>query len=219
MRTIEVNLYKFNELYDTAKEKAREWYKSGLEVDFDHVIDDFETIGGMLGIEFGFTTVPLLAGGFRHKPKIFFTGFYSQGDGACFEGTYSYAEDACKNIREHAPQDEELHRIADKLNLIQGYYANKVRASITHHGRYYHEHSVEITTSIEDGLDLDDDGNQVETLLMDADSDSLIDCLRDLMRWLYKRLDTENTYQHSDEVVDESIIANEYEFTEDGNIA
>ena len=42
------------------------------------------------------------------------------------------------------------------------------------------------------------------------------EALRDLARWLYRQLEREYTYLTSDEVVDETIIANEYTFTDDG---
>jgi len=38
------------------------------------------------------------------------------------------------------------------------------------------------------------------------------------MRWIYRQLKTEYEYSVSDEVVAENIIANGYEFTEDGEI-
>ena len=44
----------------------------------------------------------------------------------------------------------------------------------------------------------------------------VIDALRDLVRWLYRQLEREYSYLSSDEVVDETIIANGYTFTEAG---
>lgn len=44
MRTITVNVYKFNELSDTAKEKARAWWRDGIDfdgTDEKHSIDKF----------------------------------------------------------------------------------------------------------------------------------------------------------------------------------
>jgi hypothetical protein len=43
--------------------------------------------------------------------------------------------------------------------------------------------------------------------------------LRDFNRWIYKRLLAEYEWLIADEQVEESIIANEYEFTEEGKIA
>jgi hypothetical protein len=48
------------------------------------------------------------------------------------------------------------------------------------------------------------------------DEDTLIELARDFMDWIYKQLEKEWDYQNSDEQVEESIRANEYEFLEDG---
>lgn len=216
MRTIEVNLYQFNELDDDAKEKAREWYRRDLDVDYDCVIDDFVTIAEMIGINFDYQSVPLMGGGTRRKPKIWFSGFGSQGDGACFEGTYSYKPDASAKVREYAPQDETLHEISDHLATLQREYNGKLTVGITHRrGQYSHEHSVDLDVSVDD-LDIDEEGNEVQIEVTSDDEEKVGDLLRDLMRYLYRRLEKEYEYQHSDEVVDEAIITNEYEFTEDG---
>lgn len=52
-----------------------------------------------------------------------------------------------------------------------------------------------------------------------VDSDDLRECLADFSRWIYRNLEKEYDYQNSDEAVEEAIIANEYEFTEDGERA
>ena len=52
-QTFEVTVFKFNELDDKAKEKAREWYREGaLNYDWwDSVYEDAERIAEILGIE------------------------------------------------------------------------------------------------------------------------------------------------------------------------
>lgn len=47
MRTIKTNVYKFNELNDTAKEKARNWYREGNtgEFEWENIQEDAKTIG------------------------------------------------------------------------------------------------------------------------------------------------------------------------------
>jgi len=47
-------------------------------------------------------------------------------------------------------------------------------------------------------------------------ADAVTEALRDLARWLYRQLEGEYDFLTSDAVVDESIIANEYTFTNDG---
>jgi len=52
---------------------------------------------------------------------------------------------------------------------------------------------------------------------MTADAeDEVIAALRDLARWLYRRLEAEYEYLTSDAAVDEAIAANEYTFTDNG---
>jgi hypothetical protein len=52
---------------------------------------------------------------------------------------------------------------------------------------------------------------------MTADAEEIvIEALRDLARWLYRQLEREYEYLSSDEIVDESIIANDYTFTGSG---
>ena len=114
---IETTAYRLDELSDAAKDAARAWYRqAGFDHDwFEFVFDDFERICAILGVELRTVPVRLYGGGTRQKPCIFFSGFWSQGDGACFEGRYLYARAARRHIRDHAPKDSELHRIADAL--------------------------------------------------------------------------------------------------------
>ena len=114
---IETTVYRLDELSDAAKEKARAWYRqTGFDHDwFEFVYDDFERICAIIGVDLKTVPVRLYGGGTRQKPCIWFSGFWSQGDGACFEGRYGYAKDAPRKIRDHAPKDGELHRIADAL--------------------------------------------------------------------------------------------------------
>jgi hypothetical protein len=79
-------VYQFPELSDVAKEKARSWYRElGPHDDWwDAVYEDFERICEILGIRLKTTPVRLMGGGTRAKPCIWFSGFWSQGDGACY---------------------------------------------------------------------------------------------------------------------------------------
>ncbi len=114
-------VYQFPELSEAAKEKARSWYREiGPHYDWwDAVYEDFERVCEILGIRLKTTPVRLMGGGTRAKPCIWFSGFWSQGDGACFEGYWSYAKGAAARIRDYAPQDTTLHGIADRLQAIQ----------------------------------------------------------------------------------------------------
>lgn len=211
MRIEEIQVYTFNELSESAKEKARDWYRSasaGDDFEAECVFDDAVTIAGILGIDIATQTVRLMNGSTRQKPRIYYSGFWSQGDGACFEGSYAYAAGASKAIRSYAPNDKDLHAIADGLQAAQRKHFYQLTASVAHSGRYYHEHST--TISVEDNRDSWRD-------IGDAESD-VADLLRDFMRWIYKQLESEWEFRNSDEQVTEMIECNAYEFTADGEI-
>ena len=206
---IETTVYSLEELSEEAKEKARDWYRQGA---FDHdwywaVFEDFERFCEILGVDLATVPVRLHGGGTRRKPCIWFSGFASQGDGACFEGDYSYARRCASAIRDYAPEAEELHRIADALVAIQWRNFFQLSARVSHRGRYYHEYSLEI------GVQRDSPGYQKMTATAE---DDLSEALRDLARWLYGKLEDESDYLTSEAVVDEAIVANGYSFTEQG---
>jgi hypothetical protein len=143
---IETTVYRLDELSGTAQEKARARYREGA---FDHdcfefVYDDFERICEILGVELKTRAVGLMGGGTRQERCIWFSGFWSQGDGACFEGRYGYAKGARHTIRDHAPRDGELHRIAGALHAVQRRNFYQLHAAISHRDRYCHEYTMVI---------------------------------------------------------------------------
>ena len=50
----------------------------------------------------------------------------------------------------------------------------------------------------------------------DGAEDTVIEALRDLARWLYRRLREEYEHETSDETVDEALTVNELTFTAEG---
>lgn len=206
---IENTVYRLDELSDDAKDKARAWYrKGGFDYDwYDAVYEDFQRIAEILGIRFKTRTVHLYGGGSRQEPRIFFSGFWSQGDGACFEGHYSYRNNASVEIRSYAPRDTILHGIADALQVVQRCNFYQLRAEASHCGHYYHEYCMAIC--------VERDSATYQEMTADAE-DIVVEALRDLARWLYRQLEREYDYLSSDEPVDETITANEYTFTENG---
>jgi hypothetical protein len=206
---IETTVYHLEELSDDAKNQARAWYR---EVAFDDdwyepVYEDFERICEILGVRLKTSTVRLFGGGTRRQPRIWFSGFSSQGDGARFEAFYSYKNNALNNIRQHASQDAELHRIASALQMIQRRNFYQLRAETVHRGRYYHELCMAVS--------VERDSPTYQDMTADAE-EAITEALRDLARWLYRQLEREYEYQTSDEVADEAIQANDYTFAESG---
>lgn len=206
---IETTVYQLAELDETAKDKARAWFREG---GFDHdwydaVYTDFEQVCAILGITFKTRAIRLMSGGSRQEPCIYFRGFWSQGDGACFEGRYAYARGAPAKIRAYAPQDTALHQLADVLQAVQGRNFYQLHAQARHRGRYYHEYCMEIAVERESPFGQDMTSDAEETV---------IEALRDLARWLYRQLERDYEYQSSDERIDEAIAANAYTFTKSG---
>lgn len=214
MRTIEVKLFQFDELSDSAKEKAREWYREGNPNDLlDNMLESFETAAELLGITFESRTVSLMNGKTRQESDIRYSGFSSQGDGASFGGSFEFAKGCSKAIRAEFSEDKTLHRIADELTVLQSrkvlgsQNCEPITAKITQSGSYFHM-DVEINE--------DEDG---ETILQGEDADTFRDLMRDFAQWIYDSLEAEHDYQNSNEVVDENILGNEYEFDEEGERA
>ena len=208
IETVTRTLYSFDELSDDAKERARDWYRGCIESDELADYDDWQAIAEILGIKFRAQSVRLMGGGMRQKPVIYWSGFCNQGDGASWEGWYSYSKGASARIRAYAPQDERLHAIADKLQAVQRRNFYRLQASSTVSGHYVHSGCMRIDVTRTDDIDASE-----------SDCDAVIECLRDFADWIYSQLQAQWHWLHSDECVDESIRANEYEFTELGDVA
>ena len=209
--TMEITVYKFDELSPRAKERARDWYRDGET--FSDYVDyaDFESIAEMLGITLDTRPVKLMGGGTRNDPCIYWSGFCQQGDGLCFEGSYSYKRYTPQQIRDHS-NDPDLESIASDLFVLQFRYCKRLEARLKHSGNYSHEHSVTIHVT-----DKETDGDDS---VVDVNAEEeLSEILRRLMRWMYRQLESEHDWRNADEQVDESIIVNDYTFTEEGKRA
>ena len=208
-RIIETTVYAIDELSDAAKEAARCWYRQhGLHDEwYDFIYEDFGTICRILGVTLRTSPVRLHGGGTRDKPHLMFRGFWSQGDGASFEGVWRHAGGSRKAVREHAPKDTELHRISDVLNDVQRRNFFQLNATVRQSGLYCHEYTMTIE------VERDSPTGQPPT---DGAEDIVIEALRDLARWLYRQLRQEHEHQTSDAAVDEAIQVNEWTFTAEG---
>lgn len=195
MKTIELNLYEFNELSDVAKEVAIEFYMNINVHDgwYEHVSDKHKDL--------------IEKAGFDIK-DIYYTGFWSQGDGAMF--TYKGLENTL------------LHQAVDTLQLPEwkkrvlknGYLSGRG----IHSGMYYHYNSCDHQIYLET-----DNGvhyyKNIEELFAtyEGEVESYIkDLYKTLCDSLYR--DLSNTYDEltSREAVIEGIEANEYLFLESG---
>jgi len=211
-RRICETVFQFSDLEESSKEAARQWYRENAFADcwWDTVYEDAAMVADILGIDLRTRKVQFRNGETRYDGiNIGFSGFSCQGDGAHFQGSYSYAKGAAKAIREYAPKDTVLHGIADSLQSIQRNHFYKLKASVKHSGHYQHQYCTDIEVAKEDrdGYDLAP-GIEVEK--------EVSEILRSFMQWIYCQLEKEYEFRNSDEVVDEEIASNGYEFTESG---
>ena len=182
-------VFKFEDLEEDAKESAMNEYREGF-LDYEWwecVCEDAKEIGKLMGIEID---------------NIYFSGFCSQGDGACFEGDYEYKKGSVKAIKDYAPLDTELHQIAMDLAMIQRPAFYGLTATVKQYGRYF-------STNI----DVYKEWHDYATINQE---DAITETLRDYMHWIYKRLESEFDWLNSDEQIAESIEINEHLFLEDG---
>jgi len=202
------NVYPFNELSPEAQEEAIESFREGhLDYDWrEFVYDDVESAAKILGIELTQKPVRLMNGTTRYDPSIWFSGFYHQGSGSCFNGSYSYAKGATKAIKAEFPGHKELHRIAHNLQDAQSREFYNLTATIKGNDRY---HTLDIEVYRKDDQYRD---------LLEGSEDGITEALRDFNHWIYKSLENEYEYLMSDDSIKETILANEYEFTENGKL-
>lgn len=206
----EKTVFTFDELSDSAKEKARQWYRecSAHDPDFaEFVFEDAANVAELMGLDIRQRRVKLMNGDYRHEPSIYYSGFSSQGDGACFEGSYRYKAGALKAVKAYAPLDTRLHGIARDLQLAQKPVFYTGTASTSHSGHYYHSGCMQVSADVD---------SRFSGKLACEFEEAVKEALRDFADWIYSQLENEYNYQNSDEQVDESILGNEYEFDEYG---
>jgi len=143
--------------------------------------------------------------GFR-VDNFYWTGFWSQGDGACFEG---HVYSTPKFFNAHFKQ-EDYPWIA-QLVQMGGY----LDISTKHTGRYYHEHSAGVDVTVDRFTEICtlDDLEQEVAVVWDAKLDpevrpfekDVAEILRGYMKELYRTLQKEYDYLTSDEAVGEYV--------------
>lgn len=195
-------LFKFDELPEDTKEKAIDALRYSEVSEYgwwSSCYDDAKMIGALIGIEID---------------GIYFSGFSSQGDGALFEGSYSYRRGWKKALKSHVGGDglQELLDIGNALQAIQRKYFYGISASTRQSGHYNHSGCMEVSCSFEEH------NNSYWNDTCEAE-DEVRDQLRLFADWIYSMLEKEHDYLTSDDCVKESIESNDYEFTENGILA
>ncbi len=202
MRTEQISIYKYNELSDKAKEKARDWWRNascGETYWSDCVIDEVKEQGGFMGLNI---------------ENVYFSGFWIQGDGACFEGSWSAASVNAGKVADgwgDSRETQEIKAVAASFAEIAKTWP-EAGFKVKHRGHYSHENCTSFDVSM---------GEDEETSIadeVDEAESALIETAKKLMRWTYRQLEKAYEDYNSDANIAENIEANDYEFTEDGKI-
>jgi len=190
MRTIETKVYLFNELNEDAKQTAIDWYKRDLEIFLDCFNEDV--------IE------KIKEAGFLGNIKLNYSLSYSQGDGLSFSCDYfDKLNELFIEVLGEGKQntiDCIINNSSFKLNSNTGHYCYASKKDLDF---YLSNYYVKSQTNIDEVI------NKVKEKLEDL----YINLCKDLEKQGYDEIE----YQASDEAIIETIIANEYEFTIEGN--
>jgi hypothetical protein len=205
MKTVEIKLYKFDELSKEVQDKVLSKNRDINVHDDWHefIIEDWinETIPSK-----GFDAT-----------RIYYSGFWSQGDGAMFE--YDGIKDDL--LKEFV--DNILIGTEHLSPMRKQWILNNVSVSVSgkHRGHYYHEGccSHTIYWEVNNG-DLHWSTTFHQWLMSFADDFEwfLRDKYNDLCQELYRTLEKEYDYFTEDEQVAETLRVNDYDFTEGGNM-
>ena len=149
--------------------------------------------------------------------QMYFSGFWSQGDGACFDGQL---DDVPLFIEKNFKPDD--YPMIRKLLGSGG----TVTFNVSHNGHYYHEnstsfsidadrleHCIKIPTDFHEQI-VEQWDMELDTEIVDFEKQS-VEIFKNHMRTLYRTLQKEYDYLTSDEAVKETIIANDLQEIED----
>lgn len=231
--TKEITIYKWEELSQTAQERARNWYIEGMDYDwwdsvYDMCIED--------GYEKGFVI-----------DKINFSGFYSQGDGARWIGQV----DVSRWLEVNGPDTIGVSALRALIN--NSYFQKHIRVN-AFNSHYCHENTMDVGEFVCDDerlIDPDDldwvelneermngqgifDGMTLAdiTLLINADEanpykltnlaaldEDIETSAKAYATEIYSRLREEYEYLCSEEMMLDHFNANDYHFTNEGELA
>ena len=204
-----IRTYKFSELDGNVQSMLIEKQQQVAGEFFDGkeaVYEDAATIAALVGVEIDTRYYKTVGG----EPCIYYSGFCSQGDGACFEGSYSYRKGAVRAVKEYAPTDATLHAIVERLQRAQAQYLFGLTAKCKHSGHYYHSGCMQV--DVETGNDIIN-----QSKWTDAESE-VTAALRQFADWIYNQLEQVYDWETSENQAREYLENADDEYTADGKI-
>ncbi len=194
MTTATINTFKFSELSERAKESARDWWK-------ENGLDEFECESITEGFQHKLEELGLPSDDVRWRLSS------CQGDGVAFYGCVDVEEYLTKNklktkFRKLFDSDKDL--LIDNVEIDK----NQSFHLYDHHNTM----SVSYNEALYNGYE-----NPSREQALEDFTDHLNDHIKELSHEFVKQGTEAIDHYNSDENVDESIICNDYSFTEDGS--
>lgn len=226
MRTETVNLYTFNELSKDTQKKVLEKHRH-FNVDFndwyDFVYEDWKEKLAEAGFE---------------EVEIFFSGFWSQGDGACFDCTQFDVGKLATKLEYNPLEIKVLETMVLSLSIdtINHHYSHWNTRSACVQSQYdMKDDTREILAATDLPLKISDDLSTEAREFLEFrlkhsdlpaihDPDGLVNKFQagieelraDYSKEIYRTLEEAYEGLTSDESVQDALIGNEYEFTAEG---
>ena len=232
--TKEITVYKWEELSQTAQQRARDWYIEGLDYEWWEGVYEMAKADGY---ELGFCV-----------DHINFSGFCSQGDGARWIGQV----DVGAWLKAHAPDCIGVSALIALVNT--GYLPKHARVIASNSSNYCHENTMDVEEMQEvderliDSNDLDEIELELETLegqgifdgmslanirdIINTDEtnpfklsnlsaldEAIEKSCKDYATKIYQQLREEYEYLCGEEMMLDHFNCNDYHFTEEGALA
>lgn len=208
---IEKLAYTIDELEPKAKARAIDnWREHQLDYQWwDWTYEDATTVGKLIGI---------------NVHDIAFSGFYSQGDGACIKGELdvSQLKDAVTKLLTHVgPSCDDIIAIAKRGEALHDMIVVRL-VELRLRGQDLEEDDLDLDeVLLHSCLEIVSNERYNSTKVHNCPgpvkiSDALSTYVDDFAGWIYKQLEAEHDFQTGDEAVLDSIKSNEVLFDEDG---
>ena len=194
MRVLETKLFSLDELSEDSKQVAIERNRE-INTDF---CDWHEPI-----IEGFLESIPQQ--GFD-ADNIVYSGFWSQGDGAMFE--YTLNDTILKKFIHSLDLDNETKLLAEVSFVCSG--------GGKHRGNYYHSNCCSHNIYLESCTPYEDETTELADKYQEAFEEFVVTLYQELCQTIYDALETYYYELQEDGNVIEAIMANDLEFTEDG---
>lgn len=191
MRTVELKIFRYDELSQEAKERARKWCREkGLNYEPQIITEMMESTLNDLGYE---------------GVEVFWRLSYSQGDGVAFYGKLTNPDKLLKRLLSEK-DIRRWKRISDVIGI--DIRINRIGSHL-----YHHYKTMEVVV---DSNDLDQDMHPFIGIFLKKIEEKIQADVKSVSKKLendgYKELE----YQNSDEYIDMLLSENWYEFLEDG---